>query len=354
MKARILISAVVVMAVMPFIMAACGGGGGGSSTSLSESVNYSGQALPAVIDTNSAVQLALDSTVGGTSADEYGGGLFLNADTGSGDTGGLALVKDPGSAIAMMKTLKGEAVPVQPLGLVAEPLSIQCQSMVLDTTPTGGSVTLQICADPNEYYGTRYWVRMSMVFDEYDAGGNFQDGTLVVQGTFDETIGPEGDFDGPVTVAFRDLVTVNGITGEDSYIDGWAVYVETGGTVAITYNVAIIDSASGKSCWMDDYTLTVDYDNDLVTLSGRFYDATAGYVDLVTEVTLEWDVDMDVNGELVWNDDHPTAGRVKLTGADGYWISITFTPTGYYLQVNYTGDDAADINLPDIGEFPWI
>ena len=89
-------------------------------------------------------------------------------------------------------------------------------------------------------------------------------------------------------------------------------------------------------------------------MSGRFYDSIEGYVDLTTESVLNWDVDMDAQGELVWNEDHPTAGTVKLTGADGYWISITFNSIGYYVNINYTGDDASDITVPTIGETPWI
>lgn len=343
------------MAAMLATMVACGGGGGGS-TSINESVNYTGATLPAVIDTTSAVQLALDATVGSQDAGGYGGGIFQSL-TQSGSTdaaGGLNLAKNPGAAVNLVRGLMNGGGSVQPLSVSAEPLSVQCQSMVLDTGSVGGSMSMQICADPAEYYGTRYWIRVTIIFDEYDNGTSYQDGELAVQGIFDETIGPDGDFDGPATVIFRDLITDMSLSSEDSYIDGWAVYTKGTSTISINYNMCIIDSNLGKAYWLDDYSIVIDHVNDEVTLSGRFYDSAAGYVDLTTESVLSWNVDIDAYGELVWVEDHPTAGTVKLTGDSGYWISISFSPTGFAIQVNYTGDDNADINLPSIGEYPWV
>jgi len=327
-------------------MVACGGGGGGGG--LNESVNYTGETLPAFIDTTSAVQLALDATIGTNDADGYGGGSFLSV-PGNG-TGGLDLARNPGQALSLLRGFMDDGGSAQPLGASVEPLSVECMSVFSSTGSVGGTMTMRICADPVEYYGSRYWMSMTLIFDEYDNGSDYQDGELAVQGTFDETIGPEGDLDGPVTVIFRDLVTNDSFSGEDSYIDGWAIYTKGTNTVSITYNMNIIDSASGDACWMDDYTILVDHVNDEVTLSGRFYDAVAGYVDLTTETVLSWNVNMSAEGELTWVEDHPTAGTVKLTGADGYWISITFSPTGFIVNVNYTGDDASDVT---IGPIAW-
>ena len=351
------------MAAMLATMVACGGGGGGS-TSLNESVNYSGETLPAVIDTTSAVQLALDSTIGTQDADEYGGGIyggmlfFLGATENgvSGVTSGLDLARNPAKAVNLVRDYMDWEVPAQPLSVsgesLAEPLGVQCMSQIMDTG-LSGSVTLKVCANPSSPSDTRYWFSMTLIFDEFDDGTQYLDGELEVQGILDETIGPDGDIDGPITLVFRDLVTMIDPNEENSEVDGWVIYDDEG-TFSANYNLCITDNISGKSFWMDDYTIILDPSNDEVTLSGRFYNSITGYVDLTTESVISWNLDVDLDGNPVFVDDHPTAGTVKLTGADGYWVSISFSVTGFTVQVNYTGDDTADITLPSIGEYPWV
>jgi len=224
---------------------------------------------------------------------------------------------------------------------------VECQSALMGTGSDGGTASIKVCAE--QASGTLIRTSITMIYDQYDNGAlGYLDGELEVQGTIDSAI-EDGDFIGPVAVIFRDLVTI--MLGENSYVDGWAIYTEGANTVSLNYNMCVIDSLSGKAFWMDDYTITIDHVNDQVTLSGTFYDSVEGYVDLTTETVLSWDVDLDVSGELLWNDPNPTAGTVKLTGANGYWISITFSPTGYYVDINYTGgDDIVDVT---IGEILW-
>jgi len=338
-----------------------GGGGGGGEISLNESVNYSGETLPAVIDTTSAVQLALDATIGTKDADGYGGllfGFFLGAagsDVNSG-LGGIDLAKDPGQAINFVRGFMGSGGSVQSLSVSAEPapvesLRVQCESVVIGTGSGGGTMSMEVCAEPVSR--TLIRTSMTLIFDQYINGTDYQDGELEIQGTIDTTIGDDGDFVGPVAVIFRDLVTILSLTGENSYVDGWAIYTIGTNTVSFNYNMTLIDSSLGEAYWMDDYTIAIDHVNDQVTLSGRFYDPALGYVDLTTETVLSWNVDLDSFDELQWIDDHPIDGTVKLTGIDGYWISITFSAAGYYVDINYTGDDASDITVPDIGVTPW-
>jgi len=330
MRKRDSIPVLLAVAAILSAMVACGGGGG-----TSESVNYTGVTMPAVIDTTSAVDVALNATLG--AMDEYDSApvpLGLDADVAGGF---LQLASNPGKAFDFAERFRSVGSGADLLDVSAQPLAKYCDSGREDGI--SGYMTGEICIDT----GNPDWLKLDITFVDYNDGVVYIDGRFIIVGTeYDHTI------------IFRDLVTESAV--EDSYIDGWVDYTEDtlGQVVTITYNLAVIDAYNGEAFWLDDYVIVADYGNDEVTLSGNFYDFNDGYVTLTTETVLDWDLTMDEFDGLIWAD-HPTGGTVKLTGSQGYWISITFTTTGYYIQVNYTGDDdVADITLPSIDEYPWI
>jgi hypothetical protein len=328
MKMRFVATIFSIMVFASFIVAGCDGSGNSG-----ESVNWEGETMPAVIDTSSAEGMAVDATL--SPFDDYEGGsdpLGL----GEGGSGVLEIVANPAKAFDFAsRFVNGDEVATY-LDVSARPLVVDC------TEPERfygdeGYFEIYGCADSED----EDWFKIDFKFVGYDYGDVFINGRLIISGTESEQ-----------KIVFRDLVTQSDF--EDSYLDGWVEYEDdtAGQVVTITYNLAVIDSFNDEAHWLDDYVIVADYDSDEVTLSGNFYDFEEGYVTLTTETVLDWDLTMGAEG-LEWAD-HPTGGTVKLTGADGYWISITFSPTGFYIEVNFMGDEGVDATIPDIGEIPWV
>ena len=97
---------------------------------------------------------------------------------------------------------------------------------------------------------------------------------------------------------------------------------------------------------MDGYTIVMDDNNDTITVNGRFYDFWNGYVDVTTEtpIAIEMYYD-DLAEEMVFVDEYPTAGAIKLTGANGAWILIEFRDEGtpeFRLTVDLDNDPLDD------------
>jgi hypothetical protein len=281
------------------------------------------------------VEAASRSTTRDTFND-YGGSLDPLA-LGAGGVGFLDLVSGPGRAIDFARGFAGGLAVPSPLDAAAAPLAVICTDPYREYG-LEGYFDMVLCGDTSN----EDWVKLDTNFVDYDDGSAYIDGRLIISGT---------EYD--IRVVFRDLVTVSAV--EESYIDGWVEYEDDtfGQVVTVTYDLAVIDFLHEKAFWLNDYVITADYGADEVTLSGRFYNYERGYVTLSTPTVLNWDLTMDPEEGLVMAD-HPTGGTVKLTGAGGYWISITFSPTGYFVAVNYEGDGDPDAYFPIMGEYPWV
>ena len=316
MKSRISIFAVLAVVALLGTMVACGGGGGGSS----ESVNYTGETMPSVLDTTGAVVLSKDvfDLMGTDPRSDAPSPLSIAGGTYSG------MAADPAKAIALAASYAKREQTVQPLSEAAEPLNTRCESDVIGTGSVGGDVLLKVCGDPYEMSdNTQYHVSVAFVFRDYDDGSEQIDGEIEVYGLFDDI---EGDFVDDVKITFRDLETYAPPT-EDSFIDGWVEYDDSAGVYTLVYNLFIVNSLviPADGVWMDNYTIVMNDNLDTVTFDGRLYDLWAGYLDVTTETPLAIGMHYDdLNDEMVFDDEYPTAGALSLTGAAGAWILVEF------------------------------
>ena len=105
-------------------------------------------------------------------------------------------------------------------------------------------------------------------------------------------------------------------------------------------NIVIGDNTTGKTYWMHDYRIEIEYDRDTeyVSISGLFYDYDYGYVVLSTELPLVY----------YDNDDFPSRGLIVAAGAEGSaggsthaWLEIQSSST-YTLYVDTDGDGYED------------
>jgi hypothetical protein len=312
MKKRHKTFAALALAALLGAMIACGGGGGGSS----ESVNYTGETMAAVIDTTGSVDLS--KNVFGLMANDPMEDAPSPLSKRGGTYSGIAA--DPAMAIDLAASYVKRHQPVQPLLEEAEPLRTICDSAVIDTGSVGGDVLLKVCGDPYEIMNnTQYHISVAFVFRDYDDGEEQIDGEMEVYGLFDDF---EEDFVDDVKITFRDLTTWAPPT-EDSYIDGWVDYDEGGGVLTLVYNLFIVNNLVPDAVWMKNYIIVMNDNLDTVTFDGRLYDFWAGYVDVTTVTPLA--IAMHYEGdELVFDDEYPTAGALRLTGASGAWILVEF------------------------------
>ena len=326
MSKRHTIFTVLMLVAMLGTMIACGGGGGGSS----ESVNYTGETMAAVIDTTGSVDLSKD--VFGLMANDPKNNDNTPLNLQDGAFSGMAT--DPARVVDLAAGYVKRQQPVQPLSEEAEPLGTICQSDVIGTGSVGGDVLLKVCGDPYEIMNnTQYHVSVAFVFRDYDDGEEQIDGEVEVYGLFDDF---EEDFVDDVKITFRDLTTY-APPEEDSYIDGWVDYDESDGVLTLVYNLFIVNNLIPDAVWMDNYTIVMNDNTDTLTFNGRLYDFWAGYVDVSTQTPLA--VAMHYEGdELVFDDDYPTAGALRLTGASGAWILVEFRDNAGTPELRVTVD----------------
>jgi hypothetical protein len=293
-------------------MIACGGGGSGG-----ESVNYTGETMAAVIDTTGSFDLATGvfGLVGNDPMEDAPSPLVMPGGTYSG------MAADPARAVALASSYAGRQTDLQPLSVKAEPLATVCEDV--DSMPGDeGEIVIRICGDPYEIMNNyQYHIAVILIFDEYIDGTDEIDGEIEVYGLWDDF---EEDFIDDVKVTFRDLTTY-ALPIEDSYIDGWVDYDHTGGVLTLVYNLFMVNNLIPDAVWMDNYTIVMNDNTDTVTFNGRLYDFWNGYVDVTTETPLAMEMYYDdLEDEMVFVDEYPTAGAIRLTGASGAWILVEF------------------------------
>ena len=91
-------------------------------------------------------------------------------------------------------------------------------------------------------------------------------------------------------------------------------------------SMVLLDSSTGKTYWVKDYTYTMSTTGTL-TLSGTYYDPVHGFVTISTATPLA------VTSAGAW----PTAGVLLFSGANGSKARLTFNPTGYVVEVDLSG-----------------
>jgi hypothetical protein len=101
----------------------------------------------------------------------------------------------------------------------------------------------------------------------------------------------------------------------------------SGSTKTTTMTLAITDTISNRTVVLKDYTLQL-YNNSSLTVTGTYFDPVNGYVVISTLTPLSVS-DLSVS---------PTAGRLLFTGSNGTKARLTFTSSGYIVDVDTVGN----------------
>lgn len=274
-------------------LAACGGGGGSSSGGNSPA-GYSGNTQAAVIDAQTAGEIALGAYEAGELQAEMG-----IAPTGA--MGSLALAETFSASLAAQDLAQAASVST----------AMQTQTTHGDC---GGSMTQSISSDASGNFSG------SMNFANYCSADVTMNGSMTFSGAYDINAQTMS-----FTLNFNSLTTTMGgesFTSSGSMSMNISMDMENPGPGSYTMNMVVIDPVTGEDCWLKDYTMTMTPGSGSsdVTVSGRFYHYEFGYVDISTVQ----DIQVPDYG------DYPQSGVIRFDGADGTWATLTFTGSGGY------------------------
>jgi len=314
-------------------LAACGGsgednGGGGVG------YDYSGKTGPALIDDGNARQLAETSyKKSSDSASMYGYGkqpTTAASMTAAGEALGLQ------GAVDVMGTALS-ALPARyrsPAAANGDPLMRAASSdSGMEPGSCGGTMTYTGTAD--EQTGQ---FNFSLHYSDYCESGTTLNGSMGISGTFSEQ---RVD----MTLTFNSLQAE--ISGQKATLIGTMDMNMQGTAVDMTMNLVMQGEPGGEMVWLNNLQVRETSATDQTgsysktTLQGRIYVSQEGYVDITTETPFR-------AGEY---DTYPSAGSMKITGADGTWATLTATAAGSYrIEADTTGDGEIDYRE----EFPWM
>lgn len=291
---------------IPLALSACGGGGSSTGSS------YSGATTQATVTTTNAQALSVDAYNGG----QVGAAMTAVGAT-TGQAGGEAAVAPRLVALGgtieetVQRILAGEGSGTQTAAGVSVTVSVPGLY--------GGSLTYSISynALSGDFSG-------SMTFSDFRESPN---GPSLSGGVTFSGVYSGGQFT-TFTISMSAVTVTEGAT---SYTAGGSIAMShSGNTDTVTMSVVLKNNATGQSFWVKDYVYTSTTSGTgqvSVTLTGTYYDPVHGYVTISTLVPLTAGT---LGGE-------PTSGQLSFAGAGGSSARLTFTASGYVLEVDTTG-----------------
>ncbi len=318
------------------LLAGCGGGGSEVS-----SVTYTGSTSPAAIADNNAEAVAIDAYQAGARSS------FL--------TGPMSTSPSPAAAagsprtVTLVRTLQSLAGRISPKALastqgraeLAPREMVQINEFFDDGL--GGSASLSISGDnvTGEFTG-------SFTFQNFHANAETViSGGAVISGLIDLATEEMAE----ITFTFVAL-TLTDPAGSIT-ISGDVALVASTPSSSATLDLMFRDNATGKTVWINNYSLVVTNGPDLspadgtpdyvdVDISGRIYLHDYGYVDVTTTVPMR----------IYADSMNPSVGTIVMTGSGGRSVRMIVIDelSGFDLEADLNSDGTYEWSSPD---HPW-
>lgn len=298
------------------MLPACGGGGGGGDGG---GVNpaYTGVTTQATITTGNARDIALGAYQGGAA------GQALVVPLGAG--AGPATVNNRLLTFAALSRDLAQAVRPAPAG------SVTPQTTFSDSAPGSCGGAMNINMDVNDVNGS---FSGSLGFSSYCDEGMVLNGSASFSGRVNTTTGALSSF----ALSFQGLTMVDSASGQSLTLAGSESLAISGDglTMTQTLDMVLIDHASGRTCWVNNYRMSLSVDPGGayadVSISGRFYDPDRGYVDVATEVPLHilTGASDASAGVLLFYGEGSTSARLTINGDGTYLIEADADGDGSY------------------------
>jgi len=283
-------------------LAGCGGGGGDGGGSATPA--YTGATTQATVTKSNATALSADAYTGSQLAAAASGVAKETGDT----TGQSALLQE---TAGILKDSVGSLFDAQKSA--AKVVAATAQDI---TYGYSGSCRYTINYDEasGAFSGT-----ISFLQYKADSTSATLSGTIAFSGVYNQTT----DAFSSLTITMSNLT---GTSGNKSYrLDGSMTCSSSAAAETVTMSVVLTDDVSGRTYWVKDYSL-IQVGSSL-TVTGTYYDPVHGYVVITTVTPLT----------VSTVDAMPTAGQLLFTGSNGTNARLTFTGTGYTVEVDTTG-----------------
>lgn len=313
-----------------FLLAGCGGGGGGGSSS-----PYTGLTTPAVIDNTNAVEIAVGAYYGGEMMDTS----FLPGVLGV--KGSESAIPPPLNVVALVRTLKdltesigGKSQASGTMG-VARPLTVWSDSGRIPEGAVDNYVEYSLSW--NDLTGGFTVVFSFRNFGDGESG--FLNGSISATGTTSIYYNPDplpGDIL-EITLQFSSVTSTDGIN--TVVISGSMILVNdvVTGNGSVTMNMYITDQATGKTSWIDNYTITTTEGadgfgvyTDMTISDGGVCLQDHGCVEVVTTAPFR----------MYEAYPYPSSGVLVVTGSEGRSARLVVIDesTGYYVEADLEPD----------------
>lgn len=301
MRSRIIAVMMVTFVTGGFCLTGCGGGGGTSNTSSS----YKGSTTQATVTASNAKALSVDAVNDVQNATAIGiVGKNLS---------GVSATSP--KVVAIKNTLENSISRIQAKSAAKTVASTE------QGTEYGYSGSFNYAGNFNESTGV---FTGSISFNQYRemADTASLSGSITFAGVFNQAT----DEFSSLNITLTDLQS--SLESETLVLNGSMALTNAGYTQNLSLSLVLLDVGSNRTYWLKDFTLALS--GDTMTVSGVYYDHLNGYVVIstVTPLTVS-----SYSGE-------PTSGQLLFSGSNGTKARLTFTSSGYTLEVDENGNNA--------------
>lgn len=290
------------LVVTMLALAGCGGGGGGDNS------GYTGKTSPTALTVSNAAEMSID-VVDGVNSVSALGAIAKN----------VAGTNAPDNSI-QVRSLSG-TLERSISRMVDKPALAKTVAEAVSATEYGysGSFSYSGTADPSTGK-----IAATFTFNAYQeaAGSEVISGSISVSGY---VAVQSGGID-TLTIVIPSLQISEGSDAGVLMTVKGKMTIANGADKTITLSMVFIDGATGETYWYKDFSI-VDSGYS-TTISGIFYHPVHGYVGVTTLTSLS-------DTSNIFGD--PVSGQLLFTGSNGSKVLLTYTASGYVLDLDANG-----------------
>ena len=284
-------------------MAGCGGGSGSGGD---VSTSYKGSTIQATVTASNAKAVSVDAVQGAQNASAVG--VLGKSATDIPETSPQML--------SIVKILENSVILISPKSSVAKTVAETVQQTIY-----GYSGSFSFTINGNNSTGS---FSGSLTFNNYqDYSGS-------------PRISGNASFSGVANTSTSEITSINmslnnlqGVLGgaQSFTLNGSIATSSAGNTKTLNISIVNLDNTNNKTYWVKDFNLALT--GNRMTISGTYYDHVHGYVvvSTITPLTVS-----TYSGE-------PTSGQLLFTGRNGTKARLTYTYSGYTLEVDASGNN---------------
>lgn len=293
---------VMTLAITLLALAGCGSGGG-------EDSGYTGKTAPTALTASNATEMSIDVVDG------------VNSVSGLGAIAkGVAGTSTPDNAIQVRSL--SDTLERSVARMVEKPALAKTVAEAVSATVYGYSGSYSYSGTADSSTGK---FAATFTFSAYQeaAGAEVMSGSISVSGT---VFAQQGGGVDNLTITVPSLQISESPGGGVLMTVKGKMTIVNGADKTLTLSLVFIDGATGATYWYKDFTI-VDSGYD-TTISGTFFHPLHGYVVVTTLQPLS-----DTTNSY----GDPISGQILFTGSNGSKVRLTYTGTGYLLDLDANG-----------------